>query len=132
MEAIPGVPPRILKIENKAHPITRQLADTMNASPNEWYRWEKDLRKNRDIEILPSIHPNSFPLRTGPKPHEIWHSGYYPVVWTNKNYRLVYFNMGHNDIDYQNGSNATLSFTFDNAEQNGLILNALMWLGKRN
>jgi len=26
----------------------------------------------------------SFPLGTGPKPYEIWHSGYYPVVWTNK------------------------------------------------
>ena len=33
------------------------------------------------------------PLGIGPKPHETWHSGYYPVVWTNKCYRMVYFNL---------------------------------------
>ncbi|HPE77740.1 MAG TPA: hypothetical protein PLC80_16725, partial [Draconibacterium sp.] len=65
-----------------------------------------------------------------PKPHEIWHSGYYPVVWTNINYRMIYINMGHNDIDYEGGTNKELSLTFKNKIQNKLVIDALLWLGK--
>lgn len=119
-----------LKVEDPNHPVTKRLPKKIESSPNEWYRWEKDLRDNPDIEILLSIDPVSFPLGTGPKPHEIWHSGYYPVVWTNKQYKMVYFNMGHNDIDYENGTNAELSFTFDHVDQDRLILGALAWLGR--
>ncbi len=121
-----------LKVENRDHPITRKFPKKIKSTPNEWYKWEKDLQTNTDIEILLSIHPKSFPLGTGPKPHEIWHSGYYPVVWTNKKYRMVYFNMGHNDIDYENGTHEELSLTFGKEDQNRLILNALLWAGKRN
>ena len=99
------------------------------SAPNEWYKWSNDLRTNADIQILLSIDPASFPLGTGPKPYEIWHEGYYPVVWTNKRYRMIYFNMGHNDIDYEHMTDRELSYTFDNEVQNKLILNALEWLG---
>ncbi|GAB3540620.1 ThuA domain-containing protein [Spirosoma fluminis] len=121
--------PAILKVEDRKHPATRHLPQTFKSAPNEWYRWEKDLKANPDIDILLSIDPSSFPLGTGPKPHEIWHSGYYPVVWTNKKYKMLYLNMGHNDIDYENGTNKELSFTFANATQNQLVLNGLLWLG---
>lgn len=120
----------ILKVEDSQNPVTKGLPATITASPNEWYRWEKDLKTNPDIQILLSIDPASFPLGTGPKPHEIWHSGYYPVVWTNKKYKMVYMNMGHNDIDYENKTNKELSFTFDNPTQNKLILNTILWLGR--
>ncbi len=120
----------ILKIEDCKHPIARGIPETFPSSPNEWYKWKNDLRQNRDIEILLSIDPESFPLGTGPKPDEIWHSGYYPVVWTNTRYRMVYFNMGHNDIDYEGKTNKTLSFTFDNKIQDKLVMNALLWLGR--
>lgn len=119
----------ILKVEDAHHPATEGLPESFKASPNEWYRWTTDLRTNSNIKILVSIDPVSFPLGTGPKPHEIWHSGYYPVVWTNRKYRMVYLNMGHNDIDYENKTNRELSFTFGNAAQDQLILNALEWLG---
>lgn len=119
----------VLRIEDKTHPAVKNLPETIKASPNEWYRWEKDLKANPDIDILLSIDPASFPLGTGPKQHEIWHSGYYPVVWTNKKFRMTYFNMGHNDIDYDNKTDKELSFTFDNKMQNQLILNTLLWLG---
>lgn len=121
----------VLKVEDHTHPATRHLPDTFRSAPNEWYRWSNDLRQNPDIKILLSIDPASFPLGTGPKPHEIWHSGYYPVVWTNKNYRMVYVNMGHNDIDYEGKTNATLSRTFDNPVQSRLVTDALLWLGGR-
>ena len=122
--------PAVLKVESRPHPSVRNLPDTFRSSANEWYSWEKDLRSNPDIQILLSIDPASFPLGTGPKQHEIWRSGYYPVAWTNKKYRMLYVNMGHNDIDY-GGTNRELSFQFANPVQNQFIIDALLWLGAR-
>lgn len=121
----------VLQVEDGSHPATARLPATFKSAPNEWYRWEKDLRKDPDIKILLSVHPSSFPLGTGPKQHEIWTTGDYPVVWTNLRYRMLYVNMGHNDIDYEGGSNKALSLTFDNRVQNKLVLDALRWLGSR-
>ncbi len=118
-----------LRNESPKHSALKGTAKTFKSSPNEWYRWTNDLRKNKNIEILLSIDPSSFPLGTGPKQSEIWHNGDYPVAWSNKNYKMVYMNMGHNDIDYEHNSKKELSFTFDNADQNRFILNALLWLG---
>jgi hypothetical protein len=122
----------ILRVEDSKHPAMKDLPTTFKSSPNEWYRWEKDIRNNPDIKILLSIDSTSFPLGTGPKQYEIWHSGYYPVAWTNKKYRMIYTNMGHNDIDYENKTNKELSFQIDNEIQNKFILDALLWLGKRD
>lgn len=122
----------VLKVEDKKHPVTKNLEVTFIAQPNEWYRWEKDLRKNPNINILLAIDSSSFPLGTGPKPYEIWHNGYYPVVWSNKNYKMVYMNMGHNDMDYEHkyGKITTsLSSSFGSESQNKMILNSLLWLG---
>lgn len=119
----------ILRVADRLHPATKDLPETFKASPNEWYRWEKDLRKNPDIRILASIDSSSFPLGTGPKQSEIWHSGYYPVVWTNKNYKMIYLNMGHNDIDYEGKTNKDLSHTFGNPVEDKLIINAIIWMG---
>lgn len=119
----------VLRVEDRDHPATRELPETFKSAPNEWYRWSNDLRKNPDIKILLSIDPSSFPLGTGPKPHEIWHEGYYPVVWTNQRFRMMYVNMGHNDIDYENHTDRELSFTFENEIQNKLIIAGLLWLG---
>jgi hypothetical protein len=120
-----------LKIEKKNHPAMAGLPGVFKSSPSEWYRWSNDLRLNPDIDILISIDSSSFPLGTGPKKHEIWHSGYYPVVWTNKKYNMIYFNMGHNDIDYENGTNKELSFTFNNPVQDKLVLNTVLYLGRK-
>ena len=121
--------PATLRVEDRRHPATRNLPATFKSSPNEWYKWSNDLRTNRDIEVLVSIDDASFPLGTGPKPEEIWHEGYYPVVWTNRRFRMAYFNMGHNDLDYGHGTNRELSFTFGNEVQDRLILDCLLWLG---
>ena len=121
--------PAVLRVMDKNHPVTRNLPDTFRSAASEWYRWSNDLRNNPSIDILLAIDSTSFPLGTGPKLHEIWHSGFYPVVWTNKKYRMVYFNMGHNDMDYEHKTNKELSQTFSSPDQNKLILNALLWLG---
>ena len=119
-----------LRVESRQHDATKNLPETFRTAPCEWYRWKKDIAKNQDIEILLSIDPSSFPLGTGPKAHEIWHTGYYPIVWTNKRYNMIYFNMGHNDIDYANKTNKELSSSFSSASQNQLFTDALLWLGR--
>lgn len=122
----------VLRVEDSTHPATKNLPVTFASAANEWYRWSNDLRKNPAIKILLSIDPSSFPLGTGPKQYEIWHNGYYPVVWTNTNYRMIYLNMGHNDIDYEHKTNRELSFTLTNEIQDRLIIDALLWLGMGN
>ena len=120
--------PAVLRVEDRSLPVMKSLPDTFRSAASEWYRWEKNLKHNADIRILLSIDPSSFPLGTGPKPDEIWHEGYYPVAWTNKKYRMIYMNMGHNDIDYENKTNKTLSSTFSSESQNLFILQSILWL----
>jgi hypothetical protein len=120
----------VLRLQSKHHPATKSLPETFRSSPNEWYRWQIDLRKNPNIKILATIDSSSFPLGTGPKPHEIWHKGFYPVVWTNIKYHMIYFNMGHNDIDYENKTNRELSQTFGNEVQDKMVLQSLLWLAR--
>jgi uncharacterized protein len=121
----------VLRVSDKNHAVTRQLPDTFRSAPNEWYSWQNDLSRHPDIRILASVDTTSFPLGTGPKPHEIWHSGNYPVVWTNQKYKMVYFNMGHNDMDYEQGTGKQLSSSFSSDEQNQMIINSLLWLGSQ-
>jgi hypothetical protein len=124
--------PAVLRVMDKNHPVVKNMPDTFRVNASEWYRWTKDLRDNPQIDILLAIDSSSFPLGTGPKLYEIWHSGFYPVVWTNKNYRMVYFNMGHNDIDYEHKTNKELSQTFGNPLEDKLILDAVRWTGSRD
>jgi len=119
----------VLRVADPKHPATKHLPKTFKSSPNEWYRWENDLRKNPDIDILLSIDSTSFPLGNGPKQSEIWHTGYYPVAWTNRNYKMIYMNMGHNDMDYEGKTNKTLSSTFGSEMQRQFIIDGLVWLG---
>jgi len=54
------------------------------------------------------------------------------VVWTNKHYKMIYLNMGHNDIDYEHtygATDKTLSYTLNNTIQDQLIIDGLLWLG---
>jgi hypothetical protein len=116
-------------VGDRKFPALKNIPDTFRSAPNEWYRWSNDLTKNPAIKILLAIDPTSFPLGTGPKQSEIWHEGYYPVVWTNTHYKMIYMNMGHNDIDYEHKTDKDLSLTFDNTMESKLILDALLWLG---
>ena len=122
----------ILRVEDVKHPVVKNLPSTFKSAPNEWYSWERDIRQNPDIKILLSIDSTSFPLGTGPKLYEIWHSGYYPVAWSNTKYKMIYVNMGHNDMDYENKTNAQLSSTFSSDIQNRFFINALFWLAGKN
>ncbi len=116
----------ILDIPNRTHLSTKNLPAVITSSVSEWYSWSKDLRQNSNIQIPASVNPRSFPL--GTDPNQSWRSGCYPIMWTNKNYRMLYANFGHDAV----GSNGQgTSSTFASADQNKFITDGLMWLGRR-
>ncbi|MFD5125319.1 ThuA domain-containing protein [Streptomyces sp. NPDC058385] len=114
-----------LKVEDRAHPSTVNLPATFTSSVSEWYSWSNDLRQNSDIKILASVDPSSFPL--GTDPNQSWYSGYYPILWTNTKYKMLYANFGHNAMNYD--TNTRTSSTFASATQNRFLLDGLKWLG---
>ncbi|MET7684812.1 ThuA domain-containing protein [Streptomyces sp. NPDC005423] len=114
-----------LKVEDRTHAATKNLPATFGSSVSEWYSWSNDLRQNPDIKILASIDPSSFPV--GTDPDQSWYSGYYPILWTNTKYRMLYANFGHNAMNYT--TNTRLSSTFASETQNRFLLDGLNWLG---
>ncbi|MFC0556038.1 RICIN domain-containing protein [Planotetraspora thailandica] len=48
-------------------------------------------------------------------------------MWTNKNYKMLYANFGHNDMNYS--TNTRLSSTFASEVQNRFVIDGLRWLG---
>jgi hypothetical protein len=114
-----------LKIEDRNHPATAGLPATITSPVSEWYSWQNDLRQNPDIQILASVDPSSFPL--GTDPNQSWYSGYYPILWTNKNFKMLYANFGHDAMNYD--TKTPLSSTFADPVQDKFIIDGLLWLG---
>lgn len=115
----------VLRTEDRTHPSTTGLPATFTSSVSEWYSWSNDLRTNQNIKILASVDPSSFPL--GTDPNQSWYSGYYPILWTNTQYKMLYANFGHNAMNYD--TNQPLSSTFASATQNRFLIDGLKWLG---
>ncbi|MGW1887675.1 ThuA domain-containing protein [Streptomyces sp. NPDC001970] len=115
----------VLRTENPTHPAVTGLPATWTSSVSEWYSWANDLRTNPTIKVLASVDPVSFPL--GTDPNQSWYSGYYPILWTNTQYKMLYANFGHNAMDY--ASNTRLSSTFASPTQNRFLIDGLKWLG---
>ncbi|MCO8275855.1 RICIN domain-containing protein [Actinoplanes sp. TRM 88003] len=106
------------------HPTTAGLPATIQSSVSEWYSWSRDLRQNPDIDILASIDASSFPV--GTDPNQQWRSGYYPLIWSNRNYKMVYTNFGHNAMNYE--TKTRTSSTFASPQQNTWLINSIKWL----
>ncbi len=117
----------VLKVEAGDHPAMKGLPERFTTAPSEWYSWENDLTKNPDITVLASIDPSSFPVGTDPR--QSWYKGYYPILWSNNKFRMIYANFGHNYMDYK--ANVGKSSTFSSPDQDKFIINSLMWLGSR-
>ena len=115
----------VLRVEDATHPSTSRLPATFTSSVSEWYSWSRDLRTNPAIDILASVDPSSFPL--GTDPNQTWYGGYYPIMWTNTDYKMLYANFGHNAMDYDR--DVPLSSTFASEVQNRFLIDGLLWLG---
>jgi len=117
----------LLKVEDRNHPAMKGVGEKFTSAISEWYSWNNDLRKNPNIDILASVDPSSFPL--GTDPNQSWYSGYYPILWTNKKFRMIYANFGHNAMNYK--ANIGKSSTFASEAQDKFIINSILWLGSR-
>lgn len=104
--------PVLVEVDNSSHPITKNLPQSFVVPESEWYQWNPSPRENKDIEVLISISPSNYPL--GIK--DVINFGDFPIVWTNKNYRMIYLNMGHGDDE------------FTDATQKLLFINAFRWV----
>lgn len=108
--------PVLLEVNLCEHDVTRCLPKEWVAPASEWYMWNPSPRENADVDILLSISPKNMPL--GIKDIIRW--GDIPVVWTNRNFRMIYLNTGHGDE------------AFIDATQNLLFVNAFRWLVQKN
>jgi hypothetical protein len=117
--------PANLDVDAPDHPVSKGLGTMFTSAPSEFYSWEVDLRTKSNITILLSVDPSSFPLGTDPM--QSWYSGYYPIAWTNTDYKMMYVNMGHEQMDYP--TDTPLSNSFDSPTQDIMYMNALKWLG---
>lgn len=109
------VQPAKLTIDDRTHPVTRDLPASYEAPANEWYQWKPSPRLNKSVHVLVTLDPSNYPI--GVK--DVITTGDMPVVWTNTKYRMIYLNMGHGES------------IFENSTQNKLFANAILWLGKR-
>lgn len=104
--------PALVEVDDPDTPVTQNLPEYFVAPETEWYQWNPSPRLNPDVEILLSISPKNYPF--GIK--DIVLSGDFPVVWRNRNYRMVYLNYGHGDRG------------FTDATQNLLTINAFRYV----
>lgn len=104
--------PVLVEADTQEHPVTRNLPAAFVAPASEWYQWNPSPRENKDVEVLLSLSQKNYPL--GIK--DVVNFGDFPIVWTNKNYRMIYLNMGHGDEE------------FTDATQNLLLVNAFRWV----
>lgn len=107
--------PALVDVESEQHPVTRTLPRQFVAPASEFYQFSPSPRANEDVEVLVSISPKMYPF--GIK--DIVTHGDFPIVWTNKKYRMIYLNMGHGDE------------CFIDANQNLLFTNAFRWVVSR-
>lgn len=104
--------PVLVEVDNEEHPVTKNLPASFVAPASEWYQWTPSPRQNKDVEVLLSLSPKNYPL--GIK--DVVNFGDFPIVWSNKNYRMIYLNMGHGDEEFIDGI------------QNLLLVNAFRWV----
>lgn len=102
----------LVEFDTEDSQVTKNLPKQYVAPESEWYQWNPSPRQNPDVEILVSLSPKNYPF--GIK--DIIYSGDFPVVWSNKKFRMVYLNFGHGDR------------CFSDATQNLLTLNAFRYV----
>lgn len=108
--------PVLLETDCSEHAVTRSLPKEWVAPASEWYMWNPSPRDNADVDVLLTISQKNMPL--GIKDIIRW--GDIPVVWTNRNYRMIYLNTGHGDE------------AFSDATQNLLFTNAFRWIVRKD
>ena len=108
--------PALVECDTQEHPVTSTLPESFVVPASEFYQWSPSPRLNPDVDVLLSISQKMYPF--GIKDIVKW--GDFPIVWTNKKYRMIYLNMGHGDE------------SFIDATQNLLFVNSFRWIVSRD
>jgi len=109
------VKPAKLRVDDRHHPVTAGLPASYDSPANEWYLWKPSPRLDPRVHVLVTLDPSNYPI--GVK--DVITEGDLPVVWANTKYRMLYINMGHGPAVYED------------ATQNELFANAILWLGRK-
>ena len=107
-------PPQPVLVERNIlqHPVTKSIPHEFVAPSSEFYQWNPSPRNNSDVDVLLSISQKMYPF--GLK--DVVKFGDFPLVWTNKKYRMIYLNMGHGNEGFMDTT------------QQLLFINALRWI----
>lgn len=98
-----------VQVEDREHPVMKDLPGTFVIEDDEWYTYNKDPRPK--VHVLAHVDESSYTLPTTIK------MGDHPVIWTNetKGAKNIYFQFGHSQK------------LFDNPVFVKLLENALRW-----
>lgn len=98
-----------VQVEDRQHPVMKDVPGTFVIEDDEWYTYNKDPREN--VHVLAHVDEASYTIKTDIK------MGDHPVIWTHpaKGARNVYFLFGHSKR------------LFDNPTFIQLLENALEW-----
>ena len=85
----------VICVEDKTHPIMKNVPDTVLITKDEWYTYDKSPRPN--VHVLAHVDEHSY------SPDSSIKMGDHPVIWTNekKAARNVYFQIGHDKSLFQ-------------------------------
>ncbi len=100
-------------IEEKSHPVTKDVPTSFLVKKEEWYIYDKSPRPN--VHVLASVDESTY------EPDSKIKMGDHPVVWTNDRVksRNVYIFMGHAPELFENEAYTTL------------LKNAIFWTAGR-
>ena len=109
----PPLPARLI-VDDTTSPVTRGMPPSYVSPTNEWYSWRPSPRLDKNIQVLLTLDRAQYPL--GIKGLITEKDPDVPVVWTNRNFKMLYMNMGHGDK------------VFTSPLQNQLFENGILWL----
>ena len=86
------------EVENRLHPVMKDIPGTFVIPDDEWYTYETNPRPN--VQVLAHVDEASYTQRTDIKMDD------HPVIWTNPNKRArnIYFQFGHSQLLLENAA----------------------------
>jgi type 1 glutamine amidotransferase len=102
-----------VNVEDRAHPVMKNVAGSFEIEDEEWYTWDKSPRPN--VRVLASVDESTY------TPNSDIKMGDHPVVWSNEHVKAknVYIFMGHH------------ADLFDNKAFCTIFHNAILWAAQK-
>ena len=105
-----------VNVEDKDHPVMKDVPASFVIKKEEWYTYDKSPRESADVHVIASVDESSY------VPDGKVKMGDHPVIWTNDKIkaRNIYIFMGHSPV------------LFDDDAYKLILKNAILWAGGRN